>query len=123
MLAHRPSTKKLMRLNRRQRKKLRMGEFQEFVFEIKIHFNQALDEAAFDKFLDEFIEFIESRQLIIAGLGGRLPLQETDGIVSTWGRGSTTEKDRQAVRDWLTQHPTVANANTGAFIDGWYGYS
>lgn len=123
MLTHLPSARKLTRLNRRQRKKLRAGEFQELAFEVEIRFNQALDEAAFDKFLDNFIEFIESRHLLIAGLGGRLPLQETDGIISTQGRGSATDNDKNAVRDWLIQRPEVANADTGAFVDGWYSYS
>ena len=34
MLKHMPSARKLVRLNRRQRKKLRVGEFQELVFEV-----------------------------------------------------------------------------------------
>lgn len=123
MPTHLPSTRKLTSLNRRQRKKLRVGEFQEFVFEVQIYFNRALDEVTFDSFLDDFIEFIECRCLNLGGFGGRLPIRETDGIISTWGRGSTTDEDRRAVQGWLMQYPEVANANTGALIDGWYGYS
>jgi hypothetical protein len=116
------SAGRLCRLNRRQRKKLRLGEFQELVFEIRVRFHQPLDEAAYDPFLDAFIEFIESCQLAVGGLGGRLPLAETDGIISAWGRGSPVEEDRQAILAWLHERPEVAFAEVGEFVDGWYGW-
>lgn len=122
MLKHMPSVRKLARLNRRQRKKLRVGEFQELVFEISIRFRQPMEGSQLDAFVDEFIDLIEPRRLIVGGIGGRLPLLETEGIVSTWGKGSTTEEDRRAALDWLLRHPDVAGAETGAFIDGWYGW-
>ena len=116
------SAGRLRRLNRRQRKKLRLGEFQELVFEIRVHFHQPLDDAAYDSFLDAFIDFIESRKLAVGGLGGRLPLAETDGIISAWGRGSPAEEDRQAVLAWLHERPEAALAEVGEFVDGWYGW-
>lgn len=118
-----PSTRKLTSLNRRQRKKLRVGELQEFVFQVQIYFNRALDEVTFDSFLDDFIEVIECRSLSLGGFVGLLPIRETDGIISTWGRVSTTDEGRRAVQDWLMQYPEVANANTGALIDDCYGYN
>jgi len=117
------SSGRLRRLNRRQRKKLRLGEFQELVFEIRVRFHQPLDDTAYDPFLDAFIEFIESRQLAIGGLGGRLPLAETDGIISAWSRDSPSEEDRQAVLAWLHERPEVALAEVGEFVDGWYGWN
>ena len=117
-----PSARTLRRLNRRQRKKLRVGEFQELVFEVRVQFRQPMDDAAHDAFLDEFIEIIESRHLAVGGMGGQLPLMETDGVVSAWGRGSPTEVDRAAVADWLRQHPDVASADVGDLVDGWYGW-
>lgn len=109
-------------MNPRQRKKLRVGEFQEFVFEIKIRFRQPMEDAALDSFMDRFIDLIESRHLIVGGLGGRLPLMETNGIVSAWGRSSPTNEDRLVVQDWLEKHIEVANAEAGSLIDGWYGW-
>lgn len=109
-------------MNLRQRKKLRVGEFREFVFEIKVRFRQPMEGAALDAFMDSFIDLIESRHLIVGGLGGRLPLMETDGIVSAWGRSSPTNEDRLAVLDWLGKHVEVANAEAGDLIDGWYGW-
>lgn len=117
-----PSARKLQRLNRRQRKKLRVGEFQELVFKVRMTFRQPLAEPAYDVLLDAFIELIESRRLIVGGLGGQLPLVEADGIVSAWGRGSPAEEDRQAVLDWLRHRPEVASAEVGEFVDGWYGW-
>lgn len=122
MLKQIPSARKLARLNRRQRKKLRVGDFQELVFEIRIRFHQTMEEARLDTFLDDFIELIESRRLVVGGFGGTLPLLATDGIVSTFKRGSPTEEDRQAVLDWVRQRPEVAEVEAGEFIDGWYGW-
>lgn len=121
MLKRLPSARKLQRLNRRQRKKLRVGEFQELVFEVRIRFRQPMDDAAHDAFLDGFIELIESRHLAAGGMGGQQPL-EADGVVSAWGRGSPSEADRTAVLNWLRQHPEVASAEAGDLIDGWYGW-
>lgn len=122
MLNHAPSARKLSRLNRRQRKKLRVGEFQELVFEVRMRFHQPMGDAALDGFMDELFDLVESRRLAVGGLGGRLPLLETDGVISAWKRGSPTEKDRQAVLDWLQRQPEVATAEVGAFVDAWYGW-
>lgn len=116
------SLRRLRRLNRRQRKKLHLGEFQEFAFEIKMRFSQPLDEVACDVFWGGLIEMLELRQLAVGGLGGRLPMTETDGIVSAWNRNSPTDEDRQAVLDWLQHRPEVATAEAGEFVDAWYGW-
>jgi uncharacterized protein YggL (DUF469 family) len=122
MLKQVPSARKLARLNRRQRKKLRVGKFQELVFEVRIRFHQPMEEARLDTFLDGVIELIEARQLVVGGLGGTLPLLATDGIVSALKRGSPTEEDRQAVLDWARRRPEVADAAVGELVDGWYGW-
>jgi len=70
MLKHMPSVRKLARLNRRQRKKLRVGEFQELVFEASIRFGQPMEGSRLDAFVDGFIDRIESRRLVVGGLGG-----------------------------------------------------
>jgi uncharacterized protein YggL (DUF469 family) len=116
-----PSARKLARLNRRQRKKLRVSEFQELVFEIRVSFRQPTEGALLNTFLDEFIDLIESRGLAFGG-GVNGSSLEGCGVVSTQERGSTTNEDRQAVLDWLQQYPTVAAAEAGEFVDGWYGW-
>lgn len=122
MLDSLPSARRLRRLNRRQRKKLHVGEFQELVFDVRMAFRQPLDEATHSTLLDAFIAMIETRGLIVGGLGGRLPLTRTDGVIAARGRGSPTEADRQAVLDWLTKRPEVERAVAGEFVDGWYGW-
>jgi len=117
-----PSTGKLNRLNRRQRKKLLVGEFQELVFDTQISFAKPLDESAYDAFIDAFIDFVESRHLVIGGFGGSLPLSEMDGLVSKAGPGSVTDADRQAVQAWLEQRAEVSKVVLGELVDGWYGW-
>ena len=65
MLNHLPSARKRRRLNRRQRKKLRVGDFQELVFEVRVQFHQPMEDAAHDAFLDGFIEIIESIVIVV----------------------------------------------------------
>lgn len=123
MLQQMPTAERLKRLNRRQRKKLRVGEFQELVFVVRVAFRRALDELAYAPLLDAFIDLIESRRLMVGGMGGRLPLLETDGVVSASGRGSPSEDDRQVILNWLTNRPEVASAESGELVDGWYGWA
>ncbi len=118
MLKRFPSNGKLNSLNRRQRKKLRVGEFQELVFEIRIQFRQPMDDATLDTFWDALIALVESRRLAV---GGWSDLTKMDGVISAWGRGSPTEADRQALLDWLRLRSEVASAEAGDFADGWYG--
>lgn len=119
MLNRPPSAGRLRCLNRRQRKKLRVGEFRELVFEVRMTFRRPLEEPAHAVLVDAFIDLIESRGLLVGGLGGRLPLDTTDGIISACRRGSPSEADRQAVVAWLLHRPEVASAEAGEFFDGW----
>lgn len=122
MSSRSPSAGKLRRLNRRQRKKLRVGEFRECVFEVRMVFRLPLEETAHTELLDAFIAMIESRGLVVGGLGGRLPLTRTDGVIAARGRGSPSEADRQAVLEWLTKRSEVERVDAGELVDGWYGW-
>lgn len=115
------SARKLSRLNRRQRKKLRVGEFREFLFAVQMRFGVPLDEAAYEDFLDALVRFADSQRLTFGGLGGRTPLTETSAVVSTRTRGSPSEADRQALLEWLQGRCEVESAEVGAFADAWYG--
>jgi hypothetical protein len=109
-------------MNARQRKKLHLGEFQERIFQVRIKFHEALDDAAYDLFLDDFIDFIESRTLEVWGLGGTLPLTETEGMIQAESRGSPSKEDREAVETWLRARAEVSLAAAGELVDGWYGW-
>lgn len=93
-----------------------MKESQNLVFEIRMIFSQPQEKAAYDVFLDDFIEFIESRRLTIGGIGGQLPLLKADGIVSSWEKSLPSEEDRLAVLDWLKQRREVVSAEAGALM-------
>lgn len=110
------------RLNRRQRKKLRVAEFQEYVFEVRVWFEKPLEEAGNDQFLDAFIEMIESRDLRVSGMGGLLPLKKTDALIHASGRRSPTADDQKAVMIWLGQRAEVARVEVGDRVDAWYGW-
>lgn len=114
------SRNRIAKLNQRQRKKLHVAEFQEFLFHVQLRFRQAMDESAYDAWLDSFISFIEARKLLLGAMGGSLPLNETDGIIQRMGRGSPSQADRQAVLDWLIASPEVASASADELIDAWY---
>lgn len=112
--------RRLKRLNQRQRKKQRVGEFREFVFELRFMFRQPLDAIAHDRFLEGLIEVVERRGLVVGGFGGKLPLAATDGVVATGGRGSPLEDDRAALLEWARKHPIVAATEAGEFVDAWH---
>lgn len=119
MLNHLPSARRLKRLNRRQRKKLRVGEFQERVMDIRITLRNPLEAAAYDAFLADFMVLIESRHVPVRRDGGLYVLEGQD-LVSAWWRGAPTEADREAVQAWLGQRAEVAAAEVGAATDAWY---
>ncbi|CAM4222864.1 YggL family protein [Kerstersia similis] len=110
-----PTGKRLRRLNARQRKKLHVGEFQQFIFEVRASFS-ANDDS--DALLDALIEMIESRDLFFGGSVGRGVL---DGMVSACA-GSPSEDDRQAVLQWLQQRGDVTQVTVGELADAWYGW-
>ena len=109
------------RLNRSQRKKLRVGEFQEFCFEVRVWFKLPVADAGNDHFLDAFIEMIESRDLRVGGMGGLLPLEKTDAMINAAGRRSPTADDQNAVRIWLGQRPEVSKIEVSDRVDAWHG--
>ncbi|HEY9273421.1 50S ribosome-binding protein YggL [Achromobacter sp.] len=120
MLTRIPTKNRICRLNARQRKKRRLGEFRELCFDVKITFKEPLAAPSYDAWWEAVIDLVESRQLLICGLGGRLPLRETDGIVVAAGRGSPSEEDRKALLVGLQALPEVAGIELGDFYDAWY---
>jgi len=118
-----PTSKRcIRRLNTRQRKKLCVAEFQELAFEMALEFKAAMDDAAYETFIHAFIDYAESRGLLLSAFGGRLPFVKTDGLISA-ERGSCSEEDRNAIATWLQAREEVASASAGPLRDGWYGWA
>lgn len=116
---------RLFRYNRRQRKKHRIGQFQECIFSVKASFNPPLTHEDYDVFINAFFDLADERQLSIWAFGGSFPLQETNGVVEASYKSpnlSPTEQDREAVLTWFNHHPMVATVSVGELVDGWYGY-
>jgi uncharacterized protein YggL (DUF469 family) len=116
------SAGRIKRLKARQRKKLRVGEFKELGFEIDLVFDMPMDGEPYEDFIDALFLFLESRDLLAGGFGGRMPLLETGGYVARTGRGSASEDDAAAVVEWLRARPEVRDARAGQLLDAWYGY-
>jgi uncharacterized protein YggL (DUF469 family) len=114
---------RVRRLKTRQRKKQRVGEFQELSFEVDLVFHAPMNGEPYDDFLNAFARFLESRNLLAGGFGGPLPLVETGGVVARTERGSVTEDDAQAVVTWLRARPDVVDAKASHLFDAWYGYT
>jgi uncharacterized protein len=107
-------------VNRRIRKKRRMGEYKEFGFEMRAQLRPNLTEAERIAFLDRWLDAVESRKL---GFGGSYALDgKFEGFVTRAGRGSATEDDRTALGAVLKQDPAVVSSELAALRDAWYGW-
>ncbi|MDG4813143.1 YggL family protein [Hydrogenovibrio sp. 3SP14C1] len=101
--------------NRRLRKKLFVGEFTVYVFEVSLQLKEmSLD--AFEQFVDEFIDVIEANHLVLGGSGdGTCQFR---GIVASEKRyASATEEDRQTIKSWLEKQPQCEAVTVGALVD------
>lgn len=100
--------------NARQRKKLHVGEFQEFGFEYRASLKQELSSDAEAQFIHRLLdEVIEARDLALSGW-------LESGFVCRFGPGSVTEEDRQALKEWMLAQAEIASAEVGVLKDAWY---
>ena len=100
--------------NRRLRKKLHVGEFQELGFDVRFELRAQPGDLHSSAFGDAFIiEAIEGNGLSFGG-------GDNEGFV-TAVRGSVTEIQRQAVESWLRARPEVASVLIGPLADAWHG--
>ena len=104
-------------MRKRLRKKLGLGEFQEFGFELRFRLDPALGEEEVDRFTDSFLlQGIEANDLMCGGKCGR----EWDVFVTRARRGSLTDEQVAAVRAWLEAHPSVRDVHLAELQDAWY---
>ena len=103
--------------SKRVQKKLFIGEYAVFGFEISGQFTQG-DESGFDSCFDDFIDFVESRNLCF---GGGYTGKEFDAFITAIDfRISTTEDDRQAIKGWLSSQDKLSNIVVGELVDANY---
>ncbi|NEX60115.1 YggL 50S ribosome-binding family protein [Noviherbaspirillum galbum] len=102
--------------SRRLKKKLHLGQFQEFGFTVDIVFSGAESGDEAERFIDAFLgEVIEPRKLCYGGW--------LEGFVAHEARGSATEDDREAVAAWLSSRSDVRSFHVGPLIDAWHADS
>lgn len=116
-----PSRSRIARLNRRQRKKHHVAEFEELGFTLYVRFHAPQPDAEFGQFMDAFIAVVEQHRLLLGGLGGRPPIVETDGFIVAES-GSVSAAQRDALLEWLRNWPAVSEARASEWQDAWYGW-
>lgn len=104
--------------NRRQRKKLRLGEFREFGFSVSAELRAPLDDQRHEALVDVFLaECIEANGMLFGG-----GINETlDGyITASQDRSSATDQHREIVKAWIENRAEFVNAKVGALSDAWH---
>ena len=101
--------------SRRLRKKLRVGEFQEFGFEVALELVAGLDDEGGEAFVDRFLaEVIEPNGMCYGGW-------DRGGYVASYGRGGLSEAHRQHVIPRLEAVPEVKAFVVHPLSDSWHG--
>lgn len=113
---------RLHRWNRRQRKKLRLGEFQQLGFTLALTFHTPLCEAAYVPLWNALIDQIERMDLSVGGMGGRLPIIQTEGFVFSTDGASVTPVQAQSLLDWCRSRHEVKDVRASELIDAWHGW-
>ncbi len=108
------------------RKKLRVGEFQEFGFAIDFRFDS--QKYPLDQALDHWIEFVESQGWGFGGGGGEgsdilsgYLVIWLSGYLVSFERGTLGEADREHARQWLDNQPGFACIQCVELSDVWHG--
>ncbi|MDN3696225.1 MULTISPECIES: YggL family protein [Vibrio] len=107
---------KLDNKNRRIRKKLYLGEFAILGFDVSCK-TSITDFDSYDKFVDEFIDYIDGINLCFGGGG----LELFEGFLcSTERYKSVTEEEQAQVIAWLEAREEVKEAVAGPLVDANY---
>lgn len=104
--------------SKRLRKKLHVGEFTEYGFNINFELNKPVTDEEIEAFLNTFLDdLIEKNGLIYGGGFG----VKFDGFVILEKRGSTTEEHRQLIKFWLESRKEIKKFQIGELVNAWYG--
>jgi uncharacterized protein len=103
---------------RRLRKKLHVGEFQEFGFTLT--FAVDLQQRGLEEALDGWLDYVESQGWGFGG-GGSVLDNQIAGYLCQYDSGTLTESDREQVAQWLTSQSWVTTHQLATLSDAWYG--
>lgn len=116
-----PLTQKQRHLNRRQRKKNHLGEFQEWGLSIAAPLVGCDTDATMDAFIDDFLAVVESHKLMFGGGFGTASVAELDGVLAKPWRGSMMQAQAESVMAWLAADGRVDAVTSCIWIDSWHG--
>jgi uncharacterized protein YggL (DUF469 family) len=113
-------SRSLHRANRRQRKKMHLGEFQEMGFMVTAKLAAGQSEAESDVLLHSFIEqAVEANGL---AFGGGMGDDFNGFVVAGKPYGKVEESHRELVRTWLNGQSKLKDIEIGELRDAWYGW-
>lgn len=102
-------------MNRRQRRKHRIGEFQELGFDLQFTTPAAWTDDQELTFWHALIDEAERRGLSIGGNSG----EPWELFITGADHASVTPDERQGLIDWLTARDGVAAVEAGPLEDAW----
>ncbi len=103
-------------MNKRIRRKKRMGEFREFCAPIAIKMASGSD---IEKFLNDFInDVLEANRCCIGGGGD---IESFEGFLELGNASENPEMKLENIKNWLNGRSDVEKAVTGNITDAWYG--
>ncbi len=106
-------------MNKRLRRKKRVGEFKELAFETGFRFSDNLTDKEYDDFLDRFIlEAVENNSLECGGGGDRREF--TCFLCSSKKRQSANKEQQEILRQWYLSESLVLEFFINDFVDAWY---
>ncbi|MDN0075935.1 50S ribosome-binding protein YggL [Crenobacter sp. SG2303] len=114
------SRRRLSRLSERQKKKLRVGEYQELGFRLEATLNEGVDVTSEDILLDEWLVEVERHDVSFGGHFAAGKPSTLNGMVFPVGRGGVDAGTRDQLVAWLKGRPEVAQLEAGELIDVWY---
>jgi uncharacterized protein YggL (DUF469 family) len=103
--------------SKRLRKKLHVGEFTEYGFNINFELNKPVTDEEIDDFLDTFLDDVIEKNGLIYGGGFGVTF---DGFVILEKRGSPTEEHRQLIKTWLESKKEIRIFHIGEFVNAWH---
>lgn len=105
-------------MNKRLRRKKRVGEFKEVGFVVRGELRAGLSEKELHALVERFLTAVEARHLAFGGDIG----ESFEGFVTRQPRGSATEEDRAALQAFFTADADVVRHEVEALRDAWYGW-
>ena len=107
-------------MKKRLRKKKHLGEFAVLGVSLNVHFIEGFDETAFQQFIDDFIDWIEAKDLQFGGGGSRNT--EWSGVIDPGTQLRQIPSDALAdLESWLRAREQVSDFKISPPWDLYHG--